>query len=115
MRNSAICLRAVGGTLEFDGRPNEVPDLVPFAEDRGERPYDADAVKRFFHATVAVDRVFKLFRTGFLGKVDASINELCQDDRVALIGSCARFCLSDAPAVTAPDGSDCRSNRRDAR
>jgi hypothetical protein len=65
MRNSAICLRAVGGTLEFDGRPNEVPDPVPFAEDRGERPYDADAVTRFFHATVAVDRVFKLFRTGF--------------------------------------------------
>jgi hypothetical protein len=61
-------LRDVGGTPEFDGRPNEVPDPIRFAEDRSERPYDADAVTRFFHATVAVDRVFKLFRTGFLGK-----------------------------------------------
>ena len=62
-------LRDVGATPEFDGRPNERPDPVPFAEDRAERPYDADAVTRFFHAMVAVDRVFKLFRTGFLGKV----------------------------------------------
>jgi hypothetical protein len=61
-------LRAVGGTPAFDGRPNEVPDPVPFADDRGERPYDADAVTRFFHAALAVDRVFRLFRTGFLGK-----------------------------------------------
>ena len=62
-------LRDVGATPEFDGRPNERPDPVPFAEDRAERPYDADAVTRFFHAMVAVDRVFNLFRTGFLGKV----------------------------------------------
>ena len=62
-------LRDVGATPEFDGRPNERPDPVPFAEDRAERPYAADAVARFFHAMVAVDRVFKLFRTGFLGKV----------------------------------------------
>jgi hypothetical protein len=62
-------LRDVGATPEFDGRPNEVPEPVPFAEDRAERPYAADAVARFFHALVAVDRVFKLFRTGFLGKV----------------------------------------------
>jgi hypothetical protein len=62
-------LRAVGGMPAFDGRPNEVPDPVPFADDRGERPYDAAAVTRFFHATVAIGRVFRLFRTGFLGKV----------------------------------------------
>jgi hypothetical protein len=62
-------LRDVGGTPEFDGRPNEISDPVPFAEDRAERPYAADAVERFFHAMVAVDGVFKLFRTGYLGKV----------------------------------------------
>jgi hypothetical protein len=62
-------LRAVGGTPKFDGQPNEVPDPIPFTDDRGERPYAAEAVTRFFHATVAVDRVFKLFRTAFLGKV----------------------------------------------
>ena len=62
-------LRDVGATPEFDGRPNEIPDPIPFADDRAERPYGADAVTRFFHALVAVDGVFKLFRTGFLGKV----------------------------------------------
>jgi hypothetical protein len=62
-------MRAVGGTPEFDGRPNEIPAAVPFAQDRAERPYAADAVARFFQALVAVDRVLKHFRTGFLGKV----------------------------------------------
>ncbi len=62
-------LRSIGGTPKFDGRPNEVPDPIPFAEDRAERPYDAKAVMRFFHAMVAVDRVLKYFRTGYLGKV----------------------------------------------
>jgi hypothetical protein len=62
-------LRRLGGTPEFDGRPNEVPNPVAFAEDKETRPYDAEAVTRFFHATVAVDRVLKRFRTGYLGKV----------------------------------------------
>ncbi|MBP2316352.1 DUF5996 family protein [Azospirillum soli] len=59
----------LGATPWLDGRPNEVPDPVPFAEDRIERPYDADAVRRFFGALVAVDGVLKRFRTGYLGKV----------------------------------------------
>ena len=58
----------LGGDPAFDGAPNEVPDPVPFASDDRERPYDAEAVTRFFRATVAVDRVFKRFRTSFLGK-----------------------------------------------
>jgi hypothetical protein len=62
-------VRQLGGVAEFDGCPNEIPDPVPFEEDRAERPYDADAVTRFFQASVAVDRVLKRFRTGFLGKV----------------------------------------------
>ncbi|HEY0832284.1 MAG TPA: DUF5996 family protein [Azospirillum sp.] len=59
----------LGATPRLDGRPNEVPDPMPFAEDRTERPYDADAVRRFFGALVAVDGVLKRFRTGYLGKV----------------------------------------------
>jgi hypothetical protein len=61
-------LRAVGATQDFDEHPNEIAGAVPFAGDRSERPYDAGAVTRFFHALVAVDRVLKEFRTGFLGK-----------------------------------------------
>jgi hypothetical protein len=62
-------LRALGGTAAFNGRPNEVPDAKPFAEDRAPRPWDRDAVTRFWRALVAVDEVFRRFRTGFLGKV----------------------------------------------
>lgn len=62
-------LRSLNATPEFDGAPNELPNPVPFKDDHIERPYDAAAVTRFFHALVAVDRVLKRFRTGFIGKV----------------------------------------------
>ena len=58
----------LGGDPSFDGSPNEVPDPVPFSEDHRARPYDAEAVTRFFRAVAAIDRVFKSFRTAFLGK-----------------------------------------------
>ncbi len=55
--------------IDFDDAPNEVPDPIPFASNDAMRPYDADAVHRFWLAMLQVDRVFKRFRTGFLGKV----------------------------------------------
>src|SRR5690606_14860760 len=48
-------LRALDGTPQLHGRPNEVPSPVPFAEDRGVRPYDSAAVGRFFSALVRID------------------------------------------------------------
>lgn len=62
-------VRELGGTPEFNDRPNEIPDPVPFAEDVEPRPYDANAANRFFRALVSVDLVLKRFRTSFLGKV----------------------------------------------
>jgi hypothetical protein len=62
-------VRALGGTPKFSGRPNEVPDPIPFAEDRAPRPYDSEAVTRFFWALVSVGRVLERFRTSYLGKV----------------------------------------------
>jgi hypothetical protein len=59
----------LGVATDFDGAPNEVPDPVPFAKNKAPRPYDAEAVHRFWLAMLQVDRVFKIFRTGFLGKV----------------------------------------------
>ena len=61
-------VRSIGGTPHFNGLPNEVPNPIPFVEDRADRAYDAEAVTRFFHATVAVDRVLNRFRTAFIGK-----------------------------------------------
>jgi hypothetical protein len=59
----------LGGTPQFDGRPNEVPNPVPFRDDRRARPYDADAVRRFFQAIVAINCVLNRFRTAYVGKV----------------------------------------------
>jgi hypothetical protein len=59
----------LGGTPEFHGRPNEVPDPTPFRDDHLTRPYDAEAVERYFHALLAISRVFYRFRTGYIGKV----------------------------------------------
>lgn len=62
-------LRQIGATADFHGRPNEIPDPIPFIDDHAARPYDAEAVTRFFRASVSIDRVFNRFRTSFLGKV----------------------------------------------
>ncbi|MBD0417197.1 DUF5996 family protein [Oryzicola mucosus] len=58
----------LGGTPNFNGLPNEVPNPIPFVEDDRDRPYDRDAVQRFHQALMAVDKVFNRFRTSFLGK-----------------------------------------------
>ena len=61
-------LRQLGIDVTIATLPNEVPDPVRFPEDHAERPYDRDWIARFHAALVRVDHVFKLFRTGFLGK-----------------------------------------------
>ena len=58
-----------GGTPKFHWRPNEVPTPVPFTEDRAQRPYAADAVRRFFKSLAAVNEVLRDFRTAYVGKV----------------------------------------------
>jgi hypothetical protein len=52
----------------FNGRPNEIPDAVPFAEDTASREYDRDSAGRFREALAAVLPVFQRFRAGFTGK-----------------------------------------------
>jgi hypothetical protein len=54
--------------IAIDEMPNELPDPIRFSIDRTHASYDPDAVGRFFRILVNVDRVFKQFRTGFLGK-----------------------------------------------
>ncbi|WP_024510547.1 DUF5996 family protein [Bradyrhizobium sp. ARR65] len=61
-------LAELGIDVEIDEMPNEVPAPVRFSQDTGHASYDADAVRRFFQILINADRVFKLFRTGFLGK-----------------------------------------------
>lgn len=61
-------LRDVGIELQMLARPVEVEKAVPFAEDVEHASYDAAAVQRWWRATVQADRVFKRFRSGFVGK-----------------------------------------------
>jgi hypothetical protein len=55
--------------VRIHGSPNEVPDPVPFREDRAHAAYDPEYAERFWRVLLQVDRVFKQFRTRFLGKV----------------------------------------------
>jgi hypothetical protein len=48
--------------------PNEIADPIRFPEDVVHATYDAAAAHRFWRVLVQADRVFKLFRTGFIGK-----------------------------------------------
>ena len=55
--------------IRINNKPNEVSNPIPFDEDHEHRAYDAPAVERFWRALLQIDRVFTLFRTGYLGKV----------------------------------------------
>jgi hypothetical protein len=48
--------------------PVEIPGAIPFAEDRTHASYDRDAAQRYWRALVEMDRVFKVFRSRFVGK-----------------------------------------------
>ena len=61
-------LADLGIQVTIDEMPNELADPVRFTQDTSHASYDADAVSRFFQILSNADRVFKHFRTGFLGK-----------------------------------------------
>ncbi|VTZ27289.1 conserved hypothetical protein [Methylocella tundrae] len=61
-------LAGLGVRLAINETPNELPDPIRFSEDRLHGHYDPDQAHRFWEALLRIDRVFKLFRTGFLGK-----------------------------------------------
>jgi hypothetical protein len=61
-------LAELGIRVTIDEMPSELPDPIRFPQDTTHATYDPAAVRRFFQILVNVDRVFKQFRTGFLGK-----------------------------------------------
>lgn len=61
-------LDALAIPVRINNHPNEIPDVIPFTKDHAVRPYDAVFAHRFWLALFRADRVFKQFRTGFLGK-----------------------------------------------
>ena len=61
-------LQGLGVAVGIHQMPNEVPDPIRFSEDETHAAYDPAAAHRFWRVLIQADRVFKLFRTGFLGK-----------------------------------------------
>lgn len=61
-------LDELGVPTEIWPVPVEIPDAIPFTDDRVHASYDPDAVHRFWLALVEMDRVFKVFRRRFVGK-----------------------------------------------
>ncbi len=49
--------------------PSEIPDAVPFEKDTEHKSYDPEYAQRFWRALLQIDRVFKEFRSRFIGKV----------------------------------------------
>ncbi|HJU19003.1 MAG TPA: DUF5996 family protein [Stellaceae bacterium] len=62
-------LNGIGVAVAINEMPNEVPNPIRFSDDDTHASYDAGAAHAFWRALVQADRIFKLFRSGFLGKV----------------------------------------------
>lgn len=57
-----------GHEVRIHDRPNEIAPAVPFDQDHAPRAYDLDSASRLLGALLDADRVFRLFRSAFLGK-----------------------------------------------
>jgi hypothetical protein len=62
-------MNTLGMPLKIRPIPSEVPDPIPFDQDETHAAYDADAVTRFWKATLETERIFTQFRSRFIGKV----------------------------------------------
>lgn len=61
-------LAGVGIHVRINDMPCELADPIRFSEDRTHASYQAEHVHRFWSILRSSDRVFKRFRTGYLGK-----------------------------------------------
>jgi hypothetical protein len=61
-------LRQVGVEIEIYESPVEIEDATPFPRDTVHASYDADAANRLWRILLQSDRVFKKFRSRFVGK-----------------------------------------------
>lgn len=61
-------LGSLGIVVHIHAKPDEVAEPIPFAEDQTHASYDAEYANRFWRMLVQADRVFKQFRSRFIGK-----------------------------------------------
>jgi hypothetical protein len=61
-------LRAEGINVKIWHMPVEIPNPIPFDQDRMHASYDPKSVEKFWRILVSVDAIFKQFRSRFIGK-----------------------------------------------
>jgi hypothetical protein len=61
-------LKGIGVAVAINEMPSEVENPLRFSTDQVHGSYDADAAHAFWRALVQADRIFKMFRSGFIGK-----------------------------------------------
>jgi len=61
-------LRSAGIDVKIWRMPVEIPNPIPFDQDRVHASYDPDAVEKFWRILLSVAAVFTQFRAGFIGK-----------------------------------------------
>lgn len=61
-------LRSAGIEVRIWRMPVEIPDPIPFDEDREHASYAAERVETFWRILQSADGVFQRFRSGFVGK-----------------------------------------------
>ncbi|MGV1013918.1 MAG: DUF5996 family protein [Methyloceanibacter sp.] len=61
-------LSGLGLDIAIDEVPNEIPDAIPFSQDRLHASYDPDYAKRHWRLLLQAHRVMTLFRSSFIGK-----------------------------------------------
>ncbi len=67
-REFMAMLRSAGIEVKIWRMPVEIPNPIPFDEDRAHASYDPAAVEKFWRILLSVDAVFTQFRAGFIGK-----------------------------------------------
>lgn len=55
-------------SVPIDKKPNEIADAIPFDRDTVHASYDSEFAERFWRVLLQADRLFKEFRSGFVGK-----------------------------------------------
>lgn len=61
-------MKRVGLDIKIYGKPNELAEAIPFAENEVNNSYDAELVSTLWEAMIKVNCVFTSFRSEFIGK-----------------------------------------------
>ncbi|MEA3002402.1 MAG: hypothetical protein QOH81_1190 [Sphingomonadales bacterium] len=68
-REALALLAEAGHEVRIHRAPNEIDPAIPFEKDVEPRAWDPDGARRLLGALLQADRMLRLFRSSFLGKV----------------------------------------------